>query len=50
MQFKFLVGAVLSAAMLCLTPTVQAAAAEPYSIVSPLYEIVERESTDLQLR
>lgn len=38
MQFKALVGAALSAVILCLTPTVQAAAAEPYSIVSPLYE------------
>lgn len=49
MQFKAIVGAVLSAAMLCLTPTVQAAAAEPYSIVSPLYEIAQDTWCSLKL-
>ncbi|MDE7398926.1 MAG: hypothetical protein K2N06_05295 [Oscillospiraceae bacterium] len=39
MKFKILVSAFLSAIMLCFTPIVQAVAAEPYSIVSPLYEI-----------
>lgn len=49
MQFKALMGAALFAAVIGLTPTVQAMAAEPYSIVSPLYEIAERESTNLQI-
>lgn len=40
MQFKVLMGVVLSAAMLCLTSATQVTAiAEPCSIVSPLYEI-----------
>lgn len=40
MQLQKLIGAAL-AAVLCITPVTQAtaAAAEPYSIVSPLYEI-----------
>ena len=49
MQFKTIVGAVLSAAMLCLTPTVQATAAEPYNIVSPLYEIAQDAGGDLSI-
>ena len=42
MQQQKLIGAAL-AAVLCITPIMQAtaAAAEPYSIVSPLYEIAQ---------
>lgn len=40
MQFKLLMGAALSAVLLCLAPAKQVtAAAEPYSIVLPLYDI-----------
>lgn len=40
MQFKLLMGAALSAVLLCLAPAMRiTAAAQPYSIVSPLYEI-----------
>lgn len=39
MKFKAFIGALLSAVMLCLTPTAQAAAVETYSIVSPLYDV-----------
>lgn len=40
MQFKLLMGAALSAVLLCLAPATQVtAAAEPHSIVFPLYEI-----------
>lgn len=47
MKFKILVSAFLSAIMLCFTPTVQSVAAEPYSIVSPLYEIAQDARCDL---
>lgn len=42
MQLQKLIGAALTA-LLCITPVTQAtaAAAEPYSIVSPLYEIAQ---------
>lgn len=40
MQFKLLMGAAMAAVLLCLAPTTQiTAAAEPYSIVLPLYDI-----------
>lgn len=43
MQLKKILTSVLSAVVLCATPVTQAAAAaaEPYSIVSPLYEIAD---------
>lgn len=50
MQLKPIVGAVLSAALLCVTPVAQTtAAAEPYSIVSPLYEIAGNAWCDLTI-
>lgn len=41
MHIKPILGAVLSAALLCVTPAIRttAEASEPYSIVAPLYEI-----------
>ncbi len=49
MHLKPIIGTVLSAALLCVTPVTQAtaAAAEPYSIVAPLYEIAENAWCDL---
>ena len=50
MKLQKLIGAAL-AAVLCITPVTQAnaAAAEPYSIVSPLYEIAGDTYSDLYI-
>ncbi len=39
MQIKKIVGAALCASALCFTPVQTAIAAEPYSIIAPLYDI-----------
>lgn len=49
MKLKVLIGSALSAAMLCLTPATQAAAAETCSIVSPLYEIADEAQSSLRI-
>lgn len=48
MQFKLLMGAAIAVILLCLAPTTQiTAAAEPYSIVLPLYDIGYGACSDL---
>lgn len=51
MQLKKILTSVLSAVVLCATPVTQAAsaAAEPYSIVSPLYEIAADAKSELRI-
>lgn len=51
MQLKPIIGAVLSAALLCGRPVARttAAVAEPYSIVAPLYEIAGNAWCDLTI-
>lgn len=50
MQLKPIIGAVLSATLLCGTPVARTTAtAEPYSIVAPLYDNEERCYCDLRI-
>lgn len=46
---KKFIGVVVPATVLCFTPVIQASAAEPYSIVSPLYEIADDAQSRLHI-
>ena len=50
MKLKRFVGAAISACVICLVPIAQTAqAAEPYSVVAPLYEIADVTTSSLRI-